>query len=288
MNDVFNIHFFRKSTLEKLDYQKLIDFLQEMPYFTVYYTADNTVEIEYSDDEFGLKYRYIITEKSRVSKIYKLDPMYSNVNLLLEMPLVIPSFLAKEIFLVTQKICRIFELGYYHDDFDDVKAFDLVDLSVFFENKRSLYLEENGMKNKIKYDKDKFNVICKFQRSVDDLVHYYHNKVTVNLCYPVIDKKSGDSGIAYDWRIGDPVIFAPYVDYINVLDIEEGNIIVYKKELLDIIKKRCSEIKNYLPDMTIVKDKYAKQCKKDMKKIKKIALLGKDFQILTLKDVIEE
>lgn len=286
MTDIMNIHFFRNSTLEKIDFNKVLEFFDTIPNFETFYT-DDYVEIDYSDKEFDFKYRYLITRKSRVSKIYKLDPMYSNINFLLEMPIMVPSFLAKEIFTITQKLCKVFELGYYNDSFDDVRPFNIVDLLVFFEKQRSLYIDEVGMENKIFYDSEKLNVICKFQRSVDSLVEYYHNDVTVNLCYPVVDKNSNESGICYDWRMGTPIIFAPYVDYINILDVEEGNILIKKETLFSIISKFLVEIKNFLPDMYIIKAKQAKACRRELKKIKKAMLLGKDFKILRMSDCIE-
>lgn len=286
MNNIMNIHFFRNSTLEKIDFNKVLEFFDTIPNFTTYYT-DDEVEIEYKDKEFDFEYRYLITKKSRVSKIYKLDPMYSNINFLLEMPLVIPTFLAKEVFTITQKLCKVFELGYYHDSFDDVQAFNIVDLLVFFDKLRTAYIDEVGLGDKIYYDSEKLNVICKFQRSVDSLIEYYHNDVTVNLCYPVIDKNSNESGICYDWRMGTPIIFAPYVDYINIQDVEEGNILIKKEDLFAIIAKHLVEIKNFLPDMYIVKPKAAKACTKELRKIKKAMLLDKEFKVLHMCDCIE-
>ena len=86
-----NIHFFRNSTLEKIDYAKVLDFFDNQPKFESFYT-DDFVEIVYKDPEFNYSYRYLITKKSKVSKIYKLNPMFSNVNFLLEMPLRQDSF----------------------------------------------------------------------------------------------------------------------------------------------------------------------------------------------------
>ena len=286
MTNIMNIHFFRNSTLDKIDFAKVLEFFDTIPNFVTYY-SDDCVEIEYKDKEFDFEYRYLITKKSRVSKIYKLDPMYSNINFLLEMPITIPTFLAKEVFTITQKLCKVFELGYYNDSFDDVKEFNIVDLLVFFDKQRSLYIDEFGLVDKIVYDSEKLNVICKFQRSVDSLIEYYHNDVIVNLCYPVIDKNSNESGICYDWRMGTSIIFAPYVDYINIQDVEEGNILIKKDLLFNIIGKYLVEIKNFLPDMYIIKPNKAKACHRELKKIKKVMELGRDFKILHMCDVME-
>jgi len=280
-----NIHFFRNSTLEKIDYAKVLDFFDNQPNFETYYT-DDYVEIIHTDSEFNFSYRFLITKKSRVSKIYKLNPMFSNVNFLLEMPIMIPSFLAKEILSIIQKLCRMFELGIYHDSFEDVKPFNVVEFLDFFEKQRALFIQENGMSGKITFDSDKLNVICKFQRSIDSLVDYYHNEVIVNQCYPIVDKNTNESGICYDWRFGTPIIFAPYVTFINIIDEELGKMLVRRDELIQILNKYLDEITNFLPDMYILKAKKAKNVKHEIKKIRKI-VMDKEYNVLRLSDVIE-
>ncbi len=280
-----NIHFFRNSTLEKIDYAKVLEFFDNQSNFETYYTEDY-VEIIHKDSEFNFSYRFLITKKSKVSQIYKLNPMFSNVNFLLEMPIVIPSFLAKEILSTIQKLCKMFELGIYHDSFEDVKPFNVVEFLDFFEKQRGLYIQDNGLAGKIPFDNEKLNVICKFQRSVDNLVDYYHNEVVVNLCYPIIDKNTGESGICYDWRFGTPIIFAPYVTFINIIDDENQKMLVRRDELIQILNKYLDEITNFLPDMYILKSKKAKVCRKELKKIKRI-VMEKDYKVLRMCDVIE-
>lgn len=280
-----NIHFFRKSTLEKIDYSKVMDYFDNLPNFETFYTEE-FVEIVHKDPEFNFSYRYLITKKSRVSKIYKLDPMYSNVNFLLEMPVMIPSFLAKDILSVIQKLCRVFELGIYHDSFEDVQTFNVVGFLDFFEKQRSEFIKQNGLCGKVTFDSDKLNVICKFQRSVDSLIDYYHNEIAVNLCYPIVDVNTDESGICYDWRFGTPIIFAPYVNYINIIDEDNEKLLVRRDELMEILNKYLTEVGNSLPDLWILKANQARKCRKEMKKIRKI-IIEKNYKILSLCDVIE-
>jgi len=283
--EIINVHFFRKSSIEKIDYAKVLDFFDSQANFETYYT-DDYVEIIHKDAEFNFSYRFLITKKSRVSKIYNIDPMYSNINFLIEMPIMIPSFIAKEILSTIQKLCRQFDLGIYHDSFQNVKPFNVVEFLDFFEKQRGFYIQDNGLNGKITFDADKLNIICKFQRSVDSLVDYYHNEVTVNLCYPIVDKNTGESGICYDWKFGTPIIFAPHVTYINIIDEENGKMLVRRDELLMILNKYLSSITNFLPDMHILKQKQAKKCKKEIKKIKRI-VMEKDYQVLRMCDVVE-
>ena len=121
---------------------------------------------------------------------------------------------------------------------------------------------------------------------MDSFVDYYHNEVAVNMCYPIIDKNTDESGICYDWKFGTPIIFAPHVTYINIIDEENGKMLVRRDELLVILNKYLSSITNYLPDMYILKQKQAKNCKKELKKIKRI-VMEKDYRVLRMCDVVE-
>ena len=77
-----NLHFFRSNDLEKIDFLKVFDFFEEYPNFKIYYGPE-TVEIAYTDEDFKFYYRYLVTKKSRVNMIYKLNPAYTNCNFLL-------------------------------------------------------------------------------------------------------------------------------------------------------------------------------------------------------------
>lgn len=288
MNNLMTIHFFRNNSLqEKLDFQQVVDFFASQPNFQIFYT-DDCVEIEYKDEEFGFKYSYLITRKSRVSQIYKLSPKFTNVNMLVEFPIMLPSFLAKEVLTLTQKLCKTFELGVYNDVFEDVRAFNIVELMDFYESSKKAYIELNGLEDRIQYNAEKLNVICKFQRSVTQLEEYYHNDVIVNPCYGLVqtdEVENNIQGICYDWKITQPIIFPPYVDFIKVTN-EDEEYIVKRSDLFALIEKRLIEIKNFLPDMYIIKGKQAKNCRKYLKKISKIALAG-EFKNISLLDCIE-
>ena len=110
--------------------------------------------------------------------------------------------------------------------------------------------------------------------------------LATSLCYPIIDKNTGESGICYDWRFGTPIIFAPYVTFINIIDDENQKMLVRRDELIQILNKYLDEITNFLPDMYILKSKKAKVCRKELKKIKRI-VMEKDYKVLRMCDVIE-
>lgn len=282
-----NIHFFRKNSLEKFDYEKVLEYFETLKNFKIYYT-DDSVEIVYSDEEFNFEYRYLIMKKSRVSKIYELSPMYTNINFLLEMPILIPTFLAKEILTIVQKLCKMFDLDIYNETFKDVQPFNVVDVLVLFDKMRSDYVEEFGLQGKTTCENEKLNIICKYQRSVDNLKEYYQNKVDVKYCVPVVDYVGGESGFSYEWKIGTPAVFPPYIDYIYVILEDDKKILIKREDFYHIMGKYFIEIKTFLPDLYVIKDRNAKSSRKEVKKLMKVSFVNDNFRTIRLCDVIEK
>lgn len=281
-----NIHFFRKNSLEKLDYARILEHFETLANFKIFY-SDDFVEIAYSDIEFGFTYRYLITKQSRVTKIYDLNPKYTNVNFLLEMPIMIPIFLAKEILTVAQKICKTFELDIYHTGIKDIEPFNLVDMLVLFEKTRSQQIEEKGLQGKITFDNEKLNVICKYQRSVDSLKEHYRHAVDVGYCTPIYNENDKSSGISYRWKVGNPAVFPPYVDYIYVEDEVGDVMLVPRADFYRILQRLFTEIKTFLPDLYVLKEKQARSAKKEYRKLKRFAIPSDAYITLRMCDVIE-
>ena len=282
-----NIHFFRNYLLERLDYKKLLEFFDELPNFEVFYTA-NEVEILYSDEDFQFTYRYLITKVSQVNQIYKLDPAYVNINFLLEIPTLVPEFIVKEILTLTQRICKAFDFAVYNDSFDDVKPFNLVDLILLFKNKRREEIELKGLGNKLLFESDKLNAICKYQRSIDNLKEAYNNEVEVEYVEPVIDRKTGEYGICCSWKAGVPTVFPPYFDYIKIVSEEEDDFMVRRRDFFAICEKYLTEIGNFLPDMYYMKKKAAHKCKAAVSKLRKFAIVDQSFTSARLCDLIDD
>ncbi|HHX81189.1 MAG TPA: hypothetical protein GX692_09030 [Acholeplasmataceae bacterium] len=280
------IHFFRDSGLEKLDFLKVFEFFESYPNFKIFYT-DEEVQIDYRDDDFKFAYRYLITKKSRVSQIYKLNPQYLNVNFLLELPVLVPSFLVKEILALTQKLCKLFDLEIYNDVFQDVQPFNLADVVVLFENMRREAIAQYGMQDKLSFEKDKLDEVCRYQRSVASLREYYHNEVEVNLVEPIIDKITNEYGISVVWNAGVPTVFPPHLSYIYVKEEQNIPFLVRRKDFMSIMGKYLIEIVNFLPDMYILKPKQAKASRKVLNKLRKVAIIDQNFKSVRLANLID-
>lgn len=281
-----NIHFFRDSSLDKIDFAKVLEFFDSYPNFKTYYT-DDEVQIDYRDDDFKFSYRYLITKKSRVNNIYKLNPKFLNVNFYLELPVLIPSFLVKEILTITQKICKLFDLEIYNDSFNDVQPFNLADVVVLFEDSRRQTIEDYGMQDKLPFPKDKLDEVCRYQRSVGSLREYYHNEVEVNVVEPIIDKITNEYGISTTWTVGSPMVFPPHLSYVYIKDEQNLPFLVRSADFFSIVGKYLIEIVNFLPDMYILKAKQAKAARKTLGKLRKVAIIDQNFKSIRLSNLLD-
>jgi len=280
------VHFFRDSNLEKIDFTKVMDFFETLPNFKIYYTEDE-VQIDYRDDDFKFSYRYLITKKSRVSQIYKLDPRFLNINFLLELPVLIPSFLVKEILTITQKVCKLFDLHIYSDGLTNVQPFNLADLVVLFEESRRQMIEEYGIKDKLPYPKEKLDVVCRYQRSIESVREYFQGKVEVHLVEAIIDIDRDEYGIAYSWNVGQPTVFPPHLDYVYVKEEQNLPFIIRRNDFFALLNKHLTEIVNFLPDMYIIKPKQAKRARKLINKLRKVSIGTENFKSVRLANLLD-
>jgi hypothetical protein len=205
----------------------------------------------------------------------------------LELPILIPTFIAKEILGFAQKLCKEFELVVYNDTFDDVRQFNLVELYSLFDKTRNAYIDEFGLQNKIPIDTEKLSEICKYQRTVDSLREYYHNEVDVNYCEPIIDKTTNEHGISCTWNFGIPTVFPPHLDYICINDEENVKFMVRRADFYAIVGKYLEEIVGFLPDMYILKAKKARAARKTINKLRKFAIVDQNFKEVRISDFID-
>ena len=203
------------------------------------------------------------------------------------LPLLIPGFAVREILELTQKMAKTFDLSIYHESFDDVKPFSLADLHSLCECSQRAYLEENGPGDKVLYDFEKLNVICKYQRMNENLYESFHEEVQVNLCTPIIDRRANEFGICTEWNIGIPTLFAPYFDYVNVKDEEGVEFKIRREDFMKYMDKYLVKLDVILPDLYVLKPKQAKASKSVVNKLRRCQIEDCDFSTLRISDLLD-
>ncbi len=285
-NLTINIHFFRNAQKGRIDYAELLKYFQEQPNFEIEYD-DHEVNLIYTDVEFGFKYMYQITKVSKVKGVYKLNPAFLNINFLLCLPLLIPSYAVKEILNFALKIAKQFDLEVFHQSFSDVRSFNTPELYSLFSSEQKKYLENNELKGKVFLDTTKLNAICKYQRYINNLIEAFHHEVSVNPCKPIYDYNNKEFGISTTWNVGVATLFAPYFNYVDVKDENGECFLVRREDFMKFMEKYLTQVEDSLPDMYYIKPKAAKSSRGVAAKLRKYAIVDQTFEDIPICNILD-
>lgn len=283
------IHFF-KNRNERLDFEELID-----NYFNVMENVqidsdDNECRINIGMPDFNFSYRYLITKRSHVSSIYKLNYDYSNVHMLIEIPLNIPQFLIRAILQQVDEMCKRFGFAIYYDQLDNIREFRIFEVLQSILNERTKYFNEHPEIVSYKIPEGKLNVVCIYQKLIPTLPQIVKCDLMNNPYIIMVDKSTGHVELSINWRVGEPTIFPPELSYVhieeeeNLVNVVPINIFMkYIGHYMFEIKDSASSIK-----MLFLNDKSSTKAKKYLKKIRKYMISSSNFDIVKLINLIEE
>ena len=137
------LHFFKNRAKDRIDFSSLIDGYFDQIENSKIESNDEELRITINLPRFSCSYYFLITKRSRVSSIYKLNSEYVNINLLCEIPEVLPRYVMRVILKQIEELCDKFELAVYHDQIDNIKEFKLFEILQLLIKDRSRYLQEN-------------------------------------------------------------------------------------------------------------------------------------------------
>ena len=115
--DYFNIHFLKIKSRD-LDAELIKSFFEVIDGFA-YYEEDDKKIFDYEDPVLGYKVKYIITPKSNIKDIHKLNAKYLDLNFYLEIPIFYPNYFIKKILNITKSLVERFDFVYYNEFLDD-------------------------------------------------------------------------------------------------------------------------------------------------------------------------
>ena len=138
------IHFFKNRAKDRIDFSQLIDDYFDLIENSKIESTDEEVKITINLPQFSCEYCYLITKRSRVSSIYKLNSEYVNINLLCEIPEVLPQYVMRVILKQIEELCSKFELSIYHNQIDNIKDFKLFEILQLLIKGRAHYLYNNA------------------------------------------------------------------------------------------------------------------------------------------------
>lgn len=284
------IHFFKNRAKDRIDFSQLIDDYFDLIENSRIESTDEEVRITINLPQFSCEYHYLITKRSRVSSIYKLNSDYVNINLLCEIPEILPQYVIRVILKQMEELCSKFELSIYHDQIDNIKDFKLFEILQVLIKERTKYLHDN--QNEVVYPIPEhiLNQVCLYQQLVDRLSTLVSNEVIPCNYITLLNRQTKKVEFSINWKVEQPIVFPPQLSYVQVEE-EENLITLIPADIFFKYSTRFAyEIKDNSVDlkMLYLDEKGCKKVKKLLKKMRKHVVSISNFDVISLTSLIEE
>lgn len=284
------IHFFRNRNEERIDFFELVD-----NYFGTIENChissnDEVVEINFEYPEFNFNYQYLITKRTRVSSMYRLNSQYVNINLLVEIPPILPQYLIKLVLVNIADLCNKFNLSIYHDGIDNIAEFNMYDLLGSLIKERDDYLEKHPEIKKYYISGDRLNQIFKYQAKLDELPQLIKADVIASPYIPMVNELSNQVELSINYPVGQPFIFPQHLTYVQIEE-EENLISLIKADVFfKYTEKFMYEVKDSTCDVKLlyVNEKGSLKIKKLLRKLRKFMISSSNFKHIEMTELIEE
>lgn len=283
------IHFFRERVKPRIDYYQLIDnYFDSLPNTTIT-SNDDEVKITINFPNFDFSYDYLITKRSRVTSLYKLNIDYTSTNLLCEIPFFVPQYISRMIFRQVSDLCDKFELAIYYEAYADITKFDMLQLIDYLGKERIKYLDEHLEIGNYRIPNRVLNEMCCYQSLIDTLPKQIKDPVIAPKYTILCENKSGEVKTSIVWPVGSAMIFPPHLDYIEIVEDDNLVALVPQEMFFHYAERMMYEIKDKSIDLKILylNEKSALRLKKLIKKMRKAVLSLTDFTEIKMTDLIE-
>lgn len=281
------IHFFRERSKPRIDFYQLIDgYFDNLDNSTIK-SNDDEVVITINMNNFDFKYQYLITKRSRVSSLYRLNLEFININLLCEIPSVLPQYISRLIFKQISEICEKFELSIFCDAFDNIHSFDMFELITVLGKERVRFIEENEDVVTYKMPMGVLNEMCCYQSMINELPNYVKGDVIVKKYNIMREKRTGAIRTSISWKAGTPTLFPPHLNYVQVEEEENLVALVPIEMFYKYAEKLMNEVKDVEFKLLYLNEKTALKVKKLVKKMRKAIVSFTNFDEVKITDLIE-
>ena len=283
------IYFFKDRSKERVDFGQLIDEYFDKLENTVITSNDDEFIATFNLPEFETSYRYLITKRSRVSSLYRLNPNFVNTFLLCEIPDDVPLFVSRLILKQIDELCKIFEFAIYHERIENIKEFNMFELISILQKERNKFLENNPNIKKYKVDQDLLNEVCTYQSMINELPSVAKDDIVAN---PYIVLKDSNDNIYFsvNWHVGLPTTFPPQLDFVHIEEEENFVNLVPIQVFYKYVEKLMYESKDNSIGIKIryLNENSSLKARKYIRKMRKSFLSTYKYENIKLIDLIEK
>ncbi|NLN50788.1 MAG: hypothetical protein GX149_04120 [Acholeplasmataceae bacterium] len=266
----FILHFFKAKT-RQFDYEKLLSFFDEIPETEVEEATEDSTELRilYRNPVLKSEANFVISRKSTVREIHKLDPQYLDVNFRLEVPLRTPNFNAKFIFKIARDLAEEFEFAVFNSLFEDVLNFRMEVVERVFELTKEHYKEKHGYKfeNVYFYPEEELNDCLKYVNEQYDLQRYYKEQNVYVPNYYIVVDESKKVYFAIEWEENKRTVFPPHIKYIYYHTGFQTVILPYD-EVMAKIEKFTTNVPGFIQNTKVIAKKQHNRVSKAIRRTK--------------------
>ncbi|MCR3905798.1 MAG: hypothetical protein NUK62_02040 [Tenericutes bacterium] len=263
----FNIHFFKEKS-RKIDLEQLIAFFELIEGITVE-MDEKSVRFKYLHPRLNYEALFMITPKSQVPDIYRLSPKFLDLNFHLEMPILTPDYVARQLFELVRKVCDTYDFHIYNEMFEDVLPFKMDVVFKVFHMVKEAYISKNPvlLSDYHLMSKEKLHQIFRYLDDLYELQNYYKELDTYVPKYHFLTTEKKKLVIGIEWKEHTLTVFPPQLDYIFYRVGNEIKVISYE-EVLPLLEKNLQDVPGFIKGTKVIPKKTAKKVYKTMKKTK--------------------
>lgn len=281
----FNIHFFKEKS-RQIDIDTLIAFFEDIPGFRI--EMDNqSVRFLYQHPQLGHTSRFLITPKSTVPDIYRLNPRFLDLNFRLEMPLLTPNYVANHLFEIVKKVCQRFDFHIYNEMFEDVLPFKSEVLLKVFEMLKGAYVEKNPviMSNYFLMETEKLKRLYRYLDDYSELQKYYEELETYVPRYHFLQIENKQLVIGVEWQEQTLTVLPPDTDYI-FYRIQDEIRPLSTDAVRDAIDAYLLDVPGFIKGTKVVPKKQLKRVHRILKR-RKFPIADHRFEKVELKQLLD-
>jgi F0F1-type ATP synthase delta subunit len=263
----FNIHFFKEKS-RKIDLELLIEFFEKIEGFNIE-MDEKSVRFKYKHPRLGYESMFIITPKSQVPDIYRLSPKFLDLNFHLELPILMPDYMAKHHFEFVKNICDKFDFHIYNEMLEDVKPFKMELVLKIFDMVKEAYINKNPVLL-VDYhilSKEKLNAILRYLDELYELQKYYKDLETYVPRYHFLTTEKKELVVGIEWKEHTLTLFPPFLDYVFYRNNHEIRVLKYS-EIYQSIEKHLHDVPGFIKSTKVIPKKSQSKVFKLMKKTK--------------------
>ena len=283
------IHFFRERIKPRIDFYQLIDGYFDSLDNSNIKSNDDEVEITMTLRNFDFQYKFFVTKRSHILSIYRLNSNYININLMCEVPPILPPYISRLIFKQISEICERFELAIYFEQLDNIHEFEMFELINASKKELAEYLEKNPELVTYHLPMNVLNEMCHYQSMIDYLPSLVRSDVDVRKYNITVEKATNEVKVGVSWKVGTPAIFPPHLDYVQIEEEENLIVLVPIEVFYKYVDRLMYEIKDDSIDFKLfyLNEKGAIKAKKLLRKMRDSVVSLTNFEFIKITDLIE-